>query len=337
MRIVIGCSGGLDSTYVAGLLSENHEVCGVSLKMSDHTDTALARESCEVLGIPFVELDVRDDFNKYVVDNFVDEYRRARTPNPCIMCNRYVKIRALCDYAADNGFDCVATGHYCRIENHNGRYCVVRGTDERKDQSYMLWQLTQDQLSKLMTPLGDSVKDEVRESAYSQGLKAASLKESQDICFIPGGDYVSFIKKKTGEFPEGDFIDADGTVLGRHKGIINYTLGQRKGLGIALGQPMFVVAIDPVANTVTLAKSGEEYMSSFSVSGLVFQQQIEQNGEFDDLCVKIRYAARPVPCRVRIENGMASVSFLTPQRAVTPGQSAVFYRGDSVAFGGFID
>ena len=337
MRILIGCSGGLDSTYVAGLLSEDHEVCGISLKMNDHTDTDLARKSCEALGIPFVELDVRDDFDKYVVNNFVDEYRNARTPNPCVMCNRYVKIRALCDYAKENGFDRVATGHYCKIQKENGRYYVVRGADERKDQSYMLWQLSQDQLSMLITPLGDSIKDDVRESAYSRGLLAASLKESQDICFIPDGDYISYIMKRTGGFPEGDFIDKNGNVLGRHKGIINYTVGQRKGLGIALGRPMFVVSINAKENTVTLAPSGEEYMDSFSVSGLVFQSQTEENGEFDDLYVKIRYAASPVPCKLKIINGTANVEFMTPQRAVTPGQSAVFYRGDKVAFGGFID
>ena len=337
MRILIGCSGGLDSTYVAGLLSENHEVCGVSLKMNDHTDTDLARESCEALGIPFVELDVRDDFNKYVVNNFVDEYRNARTPNPCIMCNRYVKIRALCDYATEHGYDYVATGHYCKIGYEDGRYYVVRGTDERKDQSYMLWQLSQDQLAKLMTPLGDLVKDDVRESAYSRGLKAASLKESQDICFIPDGDYISYIEKRTGKFSEGNFIDTEGNVLGRHKGIINYTVGQRKGLGIALGRPMFVVSIDAKKNTVTLAPSGQEYMNSFSASGLVFQSQIQENGELDDLCVKIRYAAKPVPCKVRLDNGVAYVEFIAPQRAVTPGQSAVFYRGEKIAFGGFID
>ena len=138
MRILVGCSGGLDSTYVAGLLSEDHDVCGISLKMNDYTDTDLARESCEALGIPFVELDVRDDFNKYVVNNFIDEYRNARTPNPCIMCNRYVKFAALCDYAKEHGYDRVATGHYCKIGEENGRYYVVRGADEKKDQSYML-------------------------------------------------------------------------------------------------------------------------------------------------------------------------------------------------------
>ena len=337
MRILIGCSGGLDSTYVAGLLCENHEVCGISLKMNEYTDTDLARKSCESLGIPFVELDVREDFNKYVVDNFISEYSKARTPNPCVMCNRYVKIAALCDYAAKNGYDYVATGHYCNVENENGRFFVSRGADERKDQSYMLWQLSQEQLSMLITPLGNSVKDKVRESAYSQGMKAAGLKESQDICFIPDGDYISFIKKRKGVFPEGDFIDREGNVLGRHKGIINYTVGQRKGLGIALGRPMFVVSINPCANTVTLAESGQEYMDSFTVSGLVFQALEQADGKYDDLFVKIRYAAKPVPCEVEIRSGKATVRFETPQRAVTPGQSAVFYWGNKVAFGGFID
>ncbi|MBQ3099554.1 MAG: tRNA 2-thiouridine(34) synthase MnmA [Clostridia bacterium] len=337
MRILIGCSGGLDSTYVAGLLSENNEVCGISLKMNDYTDTELARQSCEALGIPFVELDVRDDFKKYVVDDFINEYSKARTPNPCVMCNRYVKIAALCDYADKNGYDYVATGHYCNVESENGRFFVSRGADERKDQSYMLWQLSQDQLSKLITPLGNSVKDKVRESAYSLGMEAASLKESQDICFIPDGDYISFIKKIKGVFPEGNFVDGEGNVLGRHKGIINYTVGQRKGLGVALGRPMFVVSINPCNNTVTLAESGKEYMDSFTVSGLVFQALAQGDGEYNDLLVKIRYAAKPVPSKVVINGDKAVVYFETPQRAVTPGQSAVFYKGNRVAFGGFID
>lgn len=337
MRILIGCSGGLDSTYVAGLLSENHDVCGASLIMNEYTDTVLARRSCESLGIPFVEIDVREDFTKYVVDNFINEYSKARTPNPCVMCNRYVKIAALCDYAVKNGFDAVATGHYCNVEKENGRYYITRGTDERKDQSYMLWQLSQEQLSMLITPLGNSVKDEVRESAYSLGMKAAGMKESQDICFIPDGDYISFIKKRKGVFPEGNFIDKNGNVLGRHKGIINYTVGQRKGLGIALGRPMFVVSINADDNTVTLAESGEEYMGTFSVSQPVFQALEEGDAEYDDLLVKVRYAAKPVPCKVKICGEKIFVSLNTPQRAVTPGQSAVFYKENKVAFGGFID
>ncbi len=337
MRILVGCSGGLDSTYAARLLSEQHEVCGASLKMSEYTDTKSAKEACDAIGIPFVEIDVRDRFEKCVIDNFVEEYARARTPNPCVVCNRYVKFAALCEYAKDNGFDRVATGHYCSIENVNGRYCVVRAVDERKDQSYMLWQLTQDQLAMLELPLADVHKDNIRKAARSEGLRAAEQKESQDICFIPDGDYISYIEKRKGKFPEGNFIDKEGKVLGRHKGIINYTVGQRKGLGIALGQPMFVTAINADDNTVTLTPAGGEFSEFISVSGLVFQALEPANGVYDGLAVKIRYAAKPVPCSVEIEGENAKITFFTPQRAATPGQSAVFYDGNKVAFGGFID
>ncbi len=337
MRILVGCSGGLDSTYAARLLSEHHEVCGASLKMNEYTDTACAKEACDAIGIPFVEIDVRDRFEKCVVNNFVEEYARARTPNPCVVCNRYVKFAALCEYAKENGYDRVATGHYCSIENVNGRYCVVRAVDERKDQSYMLWRLTQDQLAMLELPLADAHKDNIREAAKFEGLRAAEQKESQDICFIPDGDYISYIEKRKGKFPEGNFIDKEGNILGRHKGIINYTVGQRKGLGIALGQPMFVTAINADDNTVTLAPAGGEFSDCVSVSGLSFQALEGKDGIYDNLTVKIRYAAKPVPCKVIINNGHADVEFFTPQRAVTPGQSAVFYEGNKVAFGGFID
>lgn len=337
MRILVGCSGGLDSTFAARLLSEHHEVCGASLKMNRYTDTGAAKEACDSLGIPFVEIDARDLFEQCVVENFVNEYSRARTPNPCVVCNRYVKFALLCDYARKNGFDRVATGHYCSVEMVNGRYCIVRAADERKDQSYMLWPLTQDQLSMLQLPLADAIKDDVRQAALGEGIKAAEQKESQDICFIPDGDYISFIEARRGKFPEGNFVDKQGNVLGKHKGIINYTVGQRKGLGIALGQPMFVTAIDAERNTVTLAPAGGEFSDCVSVSGLSFQALEGKDGIYDNLTVKIRYAAKPVPCKVIINNGHADVEFFTPQRAVTPGQSAVFYEGNKVAFGGFID
>lgn len=337
MRILVGCSGGLDSTFAAKLLAKEHEVCGASLIMNDHTDIKVAADSCAALGIPFVSVDVRDLFEKHVVENFVDEYAKARTPNPCVVCNRFVKIAALCDYAKKHGFDRIATGHYCKVINENGRYCVVRASDDRKDQSYMLWYLDQEQLSMLVTPLSDSNKEDVRESARRDGLKAAEQKESQDICFIPDGDYISFIEKRKGSFPEGNFIDKEGNVLGRHKGIINYTVGQRKGLGIALGQPMFVTALNVDDNTVTLSPAGGEYMDSVKASNLVFQALSPGEGIFNDLTVKLRYAAKPVPCSVEIIGDCANVKLALPQRAVTPGQSAVFYDGNKVAFGGFID
>lgn len=337
MRILIGCSGGLDSTYAARLLNENHEVCGIALKMNEYTDTQAAEESCHALGIPFVEVDVRYQFEKYVINNFVKEYARARTPNPCVICNRYVKIAALCDYAKIHGFDRIATGHYCGVNNINGRYCIVRGVDEQKDQSYMLWQLTQEQLAMLLTPLAKVNKSDISESAKKEGLKAAYRKESQDICFIPDGDYAAFIQKKVRTFPGGDFINKEGKVLGHHKGIINYTVGQRKGLGIALGEPMYVTKINVIDNTITLDSSDGGFTDSITVSSLVFQSLKPGEGNYEDLVVKIRYAAKPIQCQVEIKGDRAKVTFAIPQRAATPGQSAVFYKGDNIAFGGFID
>ena len=342
MRILLGMSGGVDSTYAAHLLAqEGYDVEGAVLVMSEHTDTGAALRSCEELGIKLNIIDARTEFEKYVVDNFVSEYTKARTPNPCVMCNRYVKISMLCDYARANGFDRVATGHYCNIyiKEENSRYCIQMGADARKDQSYMLWQLTQDELAMLITPLSCRTKSEIYEGARELGFASADMKESQEICFIPDNDYASFIEKRTGKFPEGDFIDNDGNKVGRHKGIIHYTIGQRKGLGLAMKVPVFVTEIDPVANTVKVAPAGNEMRKSFTADTLNFQM-IKEPGEGEvregDFLVKIRYAAKPARAHVVYSREKAEVFFETEQRAVTPGQSSVFYVEDKVAFGGFI-
>lgn len=342
MRILLGMSGGVDSTYAAHLLSqEGYDVEGAVLVMSEHTDTGAALRSCEELGIKLNIIDARAEFEKYVVDNFVSEYTKARTPNPCVMCNRYVKIKMLCDYAKANGFDKVATGHYCNIyiNEENSRCCVQMGADIRKDQSYMLWQLTQDELSMLITPLSAKTKAEIYEGAKEMGFASADSKESQEICFIPDNDYASFIEKRKGKFPQGDFIDNEGNIVGRHKGIIHYTIGQRKGLGLAMKVPVFVTEIDPCANTVKVAPAGNEMRKNFAADRLNFQMTEEPDeGETreGDFLVKIRYAAKPAKAHVVYTNKKARVFFEEEQRAVTPGQSSVFYVEDKVAFGGFI-
>ncbi len=344
MKLLVGISGGLDSTYAAYYLKEQgHAVEGATLQMHDHTDLTAARDAAEAVGIPLHILDCREDFERYVVSDFVAEYAAGRTPNPCIRCNRHVKIAQLCDYAAKHGFDAVVTGHYASVghEEIGGelRYFARRAEDAKKDQSYVFWQLTQAQLRMLRTPLFSMKKEEIRAAAAALGFAAASKKESQENCFIPDNDYAAFVRGRMGDetFPEGDFLDEDGHVVGRHKGIIHYTVGQRKKLGLALGQPVFVSKIDPAANTVTVSKTGGEFTDSMTVGQLNFQLLPPPQEPLTlETTVKIRYGAPPVPATVQIENDIALVRFHAPARAVTPGQSAVFYQGDKVLFGGVI-
>ncbi len=339
MKILIGLSGGLDSTYAAHLLKEQgHDVTGCAVIMHEYTDISGARACAAAVDIPFVTLDARERFEDTVISSFVSEYTRARTPNPCALCNPKVKFAALCEYAGEHGFDKVATGHYAYIVNENGRFFIRRGADRLKDQSYMLWGLSQKQLSMLYFPLSGINKSDIRKSASDMGLPCADLPDSQELCFIPNDDYIGFIKERTGrEFPSGNFIDSNGNVLGKHSGIINYTVGQRKGLGIALGKPMFVSSLDAESNTVTLVPSGDETSLHAEISSLGFMKLPPTEGGEITASVKIRYSRSEIPCRVSFRGDKAAVDFDMPARAVTPGQSAVFYDGDDLLFGGIID
>ncbi len=340
MKILVGISGGVDSTYVAYKLKQmGHTVEGLVLEMHEFTDVSSAERVAEILGIKLHKLDCRELFRKYVISDFISEYSSGHTPNPCTVCNRYVKMAELCRFAKENGFDKAATGHYAEIifDDTMGRYAVKRAKDDRKDQSYMLWHLTQEQLEMLYFPLCDMTKEEIRQAVLNTEFAfLASKPESQEICFIPDNDYASYIEKEKGKFPEGNFVDRDGRVIGRHRGIIHYTIGQRKGLGIALGAPAYVTNIDPIKNTVTVEKQSDvenNMLNAFSLNSQLFVPAEKKEYRLD---VKIRYAAKPMTATVTVENGMAKAVFDVPVRAVTPGQSAVFYCNDVVAFGGVI-
>ncbi len=343
MKILLGMSGGLDSTYSAlKLKEEGHSVEGAVLIMHDFTELDEARCSARELGIKLHEIDCRELFENTVISDFAQQYKMGRTPNPCIICNREVKFKALYDYAMKNGFDRIATGHYARVEKieENGRemYAVFCAADSAKDQTYMLWRLPQHILSVLLFPLSSYSKEEIRAIAREREITAADREDSQEICFIPSGDYGAYIEERFGKCSEGDFVDCEGNVLGRHKGIIRYTVGQRKGLGIALGQRAFITSIDPSTDRITLSFSQKE-SCEFFVSGLLFSGMEEMAaGSEMSAKVKVRYQAPPVSVTVLfLGNGRARVVSSSPIRSVSPGQSAVFYLGERLVFGGFID
>lgn len=340
MRILLGLSGGLDSVSAARILMDaGHAVEGAVLLMTDHASPTEAEIAAREVGIPLHVIDCREKFSQIVIADFLDEYRRGRTPSPCTVCNRRVKMDTLYRYAVDNGFDGYATGHYCKIERgEDGRFAPTLAADRRKDQTYMLWRMTQEQLSILHTPLADRIKSDLRAEAAELGLTAASSEESQDTCFIPDGMTCrDFLAARIGEDLSGDFVDAHGKVLGKHLGIQYYTVGQRKGLGIALGRPAFVTKIDPAAQTVTLQFAEDTLAGRITITDLNFVGDAPRAEGTLRRTVKIRYAAPPVPATVRFEGERATVEFDTPVRTPAPGQSAVFYDGDRLAFGGVID
>ena len=336
MRVLLGMSGGLDSTYAAIKLKEKgYEIEGALLIMHDYADIESAKESADAVGIPLRIIDCKKRFCEKVIDNFADQYLKGRTPNPCVVCNDYVKFALLYETAKREGFDRIATGHYAGIAKKGDRYAVLRGKDEKKDQSYMLWRLKQDVLSVLELPLYDYRKSDIKEKSREINLAAADRDESQEICFIPDNDYASYIEKNYKSSPSGDFVDINGNVLGKHKGILHYTVGQRKGLGIALGERAFVSSIDPESNRIVLSRQSDIGNSEFELSDIVFSGLENKSEGSMELLVKVRYLAPPVKARVTFKSDGARVE-LFEKRVVTPGQSAVFYDGDAVMLGGFI-
>lgn len=357
-KVVIGMSGGVDSSVAAALLlDDGYEVVGLTMRLWDgedvngeHLDGACCSASavedakyvCYRLGIEHHVLDFRSEFEKYVIDYFVDEYKNGRTPNPCIACNKFLKFDAMLKKAELLGADYIATGHYAKVEfDHvSGRYLLKRAESCEKDQTYALYSLTQEQLSKTLMPLGRlENKDETRRIAEERGLITAKKPDSMEICFVPDKNYAGFIERRTGnqDIP-GNFVDTEGNVLGQHRGIVHYTVGQRKGLGVTFGKPMFVLRIDAEKNEIVLGEKGTEFSNILIAENLNFIT-IEKLKEPIRVTAKVRYSAKEAEATVEpLENGRAKVTFDNPQRAITPGQAVVFYEigGDCVVGGGTI-
>lgn len=353
--VVVGMSGGVDSSVAAWLLKEQgYDVIGVTMQIWQDEDAEVqeaeggccglsavddARRVAMDLGIPYYVMNFKEEFRKNVMDYFAGEYVEGRTPNPCIACNRHVKWESLLRRSMAIGADYIATGHYAQIDRlPGGRYSLKTSVTAAKDQTYALYNLTQEQLSHTLMPVGSYHKEEIRDMAERLGLPVAHKPDSQEICFIPDHDYASFIEEYTGrELPPGNFVDLDGNVLGRHRGITHYTVGQRKGLNLSVGRPVFVVEIRPETNEVVIGDNQDVFTNVLRCDKLNWMAVDGLHGKSMDVLAKIRYSHKGSPCTIReIGNDMVECRFHEPVRAVTPGQAVVFYDGDYVAGGGTI-
>ena len=340
MKALIGMSGGVDSSVAVHLtMQAGFDCIGGTMLLHDSTpDAAQDAEAVAArLGIPFYVFDLSERFRKAVMDDFVGCYERGLTPNPCIVCNRYLKFGVFLDIAREMGCDCVVTGHYAKIEEENGRFLLKKAADEAKDQTYFLYTLTQEQLAHTRFPLGELTKVEARAIAEEQGFINAKKRDSQDICFVPDGDYMAFMERYTGKtYENGNYLDLSGKVVGRHKGAVAYTLGQRKGLGLAMGAPVYVCDKDMSANTVTVGPNEALFHSSLRAADWNWIA-IECLKEPIRVMAKARSRMIEQPATVYPEEGgFARVEFDEPQRAITPGQAVVLYDGDTVVGGGTI-
>lgn len=338
-KALIAMSGGVDSSVCAYLAQKaGYECIGVTMKLcgkeSDTRDAMDAAKVCQKLGMEHIVMDLREEFRCSVIDNFVKEYERGATPNPCIVCNKKLKFSMLFDKARELGCHILVTGHYARTDK-NGR--LLKAKDVKKDQSYVLYPIDKEKLSSLYFPLGEITKEEARSIALEQGFVTAHKSDSQDICFVPDGDYARVIKNYTGkEYPDGDFVDTEGNILGRHKGIISYTVGQRKGLGIAFGKPMYVKDKDAEKNRVILSENHELFQKELTSSD--FNLLIQCDEKQIKAKAKVRYNQTEQDATVYFEGDKkVRIVFDEPQRAIASGQSVVVYDGDVVVGGGIID
>lgn len=353
-KVVVGMSGGVDSSVAAYLLKEQgYDVIGVTMQIWQEDDSLTvsneggccglsavddARRVAQCLDIPYYVMNFRSDFKREVIDYFIAEYERAYTPNPCIACNRYVKWESLLTRSMEIGADYIATGHYARVDKlQNGRYAIRNSVTATKDQTYALYNLTQSQLQHTLMPVGAYEKSEIRKIAEEIGLPVASKHDSQDICFVPDHDYAGFIQRETGLEPvPGNFVDEDGNILGQHKGLIHYTIGQRKGLGLTAECPLFVKELRTDTNEVVICRSESLFERVCIVDNINYMSVPEINGATKTFG-KVRYSHRGADCIIEpFEDGKLKVTFDEPQRAMTPGQAAVFYDGEHILCGGTI-
>ena len=350
-RVIVGLSGGVDSSAAAFLLKKRgYDVIGVTMvtqEMSSSSEESIcsaeeavkdAKRVAEAIGIPHHIIDFKEIFREKVMDYFADEYLHARTPNPCIVCNRYVKWEALLNAGEKMGADMIATGHYARIiKLPDGRYAVSNAASASKDQTYVLYRLTQEQLGRTIMPLGEYEKADIRRIAAEAGMPVADKSDSQEICFIPDNDYASFVKQYTGvDMPKGNFVNINGDVLGEHKGLLHYTVGQRRGLQLPMGHRVFVKELRPDTNEVVIAENEDMFTSEVKADRLSFMG-IGDFNDGEEFTGRIRYGHRGTKCRLfRTGEDEITALFDEPVRAATPGQALVLYKNEYIALGGTI-